>query len=89
MAIICILGALWFDQNNGNTYHNTKIKVIENDNKTEYATTYYTGKKYGYDNAYIESAHDYIKNVLHISDYKLIDMGALYIPYRQLRNNQF
>ena len=61
MTYIVIVGALWFDNKNGNTYHNTKIKVIEEEKSTEYLTTYYTGKKYGSDNAYIETAKEYVE----------------------------
>lgn len=77
-----ILGGLWFDKVNGNTYHNAKIIDI-------YGNVYYTGYKYGYDKAYLDTAKNYIKNILKINDFKIYDLGATKQKQRALKNNQF
>lgn len=77
-----IIGGLYFDKVNGNTYHNTKI--------IDYlGNIYYTGYKYGYGNAYRYTAQDYIKSVLNINDYFIVDLGTTKHTKSELKNNQF
>ena len=84
-----ILGGLYFDKANGNTYHNAKIIILESENGTTYQTTYYTGYKYGYEKAYLTTAKDYINNVLHINDFEIVDCGSFSLTQKRVKNNQF
>ena len=83
MKKYAIIGALYFDSINGNTYHNTKI--ID----TETGATYYTGYKYGYGNAWEHSADDYIERVLGVKDFSLIKCGAFRLNKKQVKNGNF
>ena len=80
-----VVGGLWFDKVNGNTYHNAHIL------STESGVDWYTGFTYGYGSAYYYSAKDYIINELGCPEdtFKLLDMGAFYVKYRDLKNNRF
>lgn len=80
-----VVGGLWFDKINGNTYHNAHILDAET------GKNYYTGYCYGYGSAYYYSAEDYIINKLGqpVGTFKLRDMGAFYVKNRDLRNNNF
>lgn len=51
-----VLGGKWFDKVNGNTYHNAKIV------DTETGHIFYSGLRYGYGNAYLDSAAEAIKD---------------------------
>lgn len=51
-----VLGCKWFDKVNGNTYHNAKIVDMFS------GETFYSGFHYGYDNAYMESAREAIRD---------------------------
>ena len=78
-----IIGALYFDKLNGNTYHNTKI--ID----TDTGAVFYTGYKYGYGNAWEYSASDYIERVLGVSDYELIRGATLNTTKRKAKEGNF
>ena len=80
-----VVGGLWFDKVNGNTYHNAHIL------DTEIGKEYYTGFEYGYGHGYYRSAAEYIINKLGqpMGTFKLYDMGAFYVKNRDLKNNRF
>ena len=80
-----VVGGLWFDKVNGNTYHNAHILEVET------ANDYYTGFEYGYGSAYYCTARDYIINKLGqpVGAFKLLNMGAFYVKYRDLKNDRF
>ena len=80
-----VVGGLWFDKVNGNTYHNAHILEVETGHD------YYTGFEYEYGSAYYYSAEDYIINELGCPEgtFKLLDMGAFYVKCRDLKNNRF
>jgi len=78
-----ILGALWRDEPNGNTYHNTKIL------DTDTGATYYTGYKYGYGNAYAYDAKEYIENVLKQNNYFVYDLGAFRLNKLKVKQGNF
>lgn len=80
-----VVGGLWFDKVNGNTYHNAHILEVETGND------YYTGLEYGYGSAYYSSAREYIINKLGqpVGAFKLLNMGAFYVKNRDLKNNNF
>ena len=78
-----IIGALYFDKLNGNTYHNTKI--IDADT----GDVYYTGYKYGYGNAWEDSAENYIKSVLGVNEFKTIRGATLNTTKRKAKEGNF
>lgn len=80
-----VVGGLWFDKVNGNTYHNARILDAETGEE------YYTGFEYGYGSAYYASAREYIINKLGqpVGAFKLLNMGAFYVKNRDLKNNNF
>ena len=80
-----IVGGLWFDKVNGNTYHNAHILDAETGEE------YYTGFCYGYGHSYFDSAEEYIINKLGYSSgtFRTRDMGSFYINKKDLRNNNF
>lgn len=80
--VFFIVGGLWRDEINGNTYHNAKI--ISPNYKT-----LYTGFKYGYGSQYLSTASEYIKTQLKIDDFIIIDGGYFYLKKRQLVLNWF
>lgn len=76
-----VIGGLWFDSVNGNTYHNAKII-------TEEGEILYSGFKYGYGSAYISSAEEVIK-AQKVKSYKIINCGYFYLKKSQIKNNLF
>ena len=80
-----VVGGLWFDKVNGNTYHNAHILDAETGKE------YYTGYCYGYGSAYYSSAREYIIDKLDqpVGTFELLNMGAFYVKYRDLKNNRF
>lgn len=78
-----IIGGLWFDKVNGNTYHNTK--VIECDTKN----IYYTGFDYGYGSSYYYDGERYIKNNFKNYECIIINGGSFYITKKECKNKWF
>ena len=80
-----VVGGLWFDKVNGNTYHNAHIL------DTETGKEYYTGYCYGYGSAYYSSAREYIINKLGQPEetFLIRDMGAFRVNKKDLKNNEF
>jgi hypothetical protein len=83
--IYIVIGALYFEKLNGNTYHNAKIICVCNNE----IKTFYSGYKYGYDDAYLDTAKTFIKSTLKEKNICVIDGGSFYLPYRQVKNNNF
>lgn len=78
-----IIGGKWFDKVNGNTYHNAKII----DGTT--GKVYFSGFGYGYGSAYLDSARQYIINILNINNYNIIDGGSFHVKKRDCQNGNF
>ena len=78
-----VIGGLWFDKVNGNTYCVAKIIDIETERK------YYTDYQYGYSTHYIHVAHDYIKDELHEDRFKILVGGSFYMKKRELKEKQW
>ena len=80
-----VVGGLWFDKVNGNTYHNAHILEAETGKE------HYTGFEYGYGSAYYSSARDYIINKLGQPEetFLMHDMGAFRVNKKDLKNNEF
>ena len=76
-----VIGGLWFDSVNGNTYHNAKIITEEGD-------ILYSGYKYGYGSAYMESAARALE-ALKIKNFKLVNCGYFWIKKSQAKKNKF
>ena len=76
-----VIGGLWFDSVNGNTYHNAKI-INEN------GDIFYSGYSYGYGSAYLSSAEATIKS-MKIKSFKIINCGYFYLKKSQIKNNLF
>ena len=80
---IAIVGALWFDKVNGNTYHNTKIVDLTT------GETYYTGYSYGYGDSYVYDSYYFIEKKLKIYNYYLRDLGSFYITKTKCKKGLF
>lgn len=79
-----VIGGLWFDKVNGNTYHNAKILETDGD-----MNIYYSGFAYGYGSAYLDEAKKYIKVVLGQDNAKVVNGGFFYLPKTTLKKNFF
>lgn len=81
-----VIGALWFDRVNGNSYNVAKII----DTKTR--SIYFTQFCYGYGSQYMSEARDYIRDNI----YKKVDMskdvingGSFYTDKKTVKNHWF
>lgn len=83
MKKFVVIGGKWFDKVNGNTYNSAKIIDTETGKK------YYTRFTYGYGNAYLWEAEEYIKTELKIDSFQIIDGGAFYIKKADAKNGNF
>jgi hypothetical protein len=81
--IYVIIGGLWFDSVNGNTYHATKI--ID----TTTGGIYYTRFQYGYGSQYKTSAAEYIREELHQENPIIIDGGSFKVKKAEAKNGTF
>lgn len=63
--LIVLIGRRWFDKKYGNTYHDVEIIIHNNEGQVIHHRTNYT---YGYGDAYISTAAEYLveNNILHI-----------------------
>lgn len=77
-----VVGGLWFDKVNGNTYNSAKII-------TEEGTRYYTRFCYGYGSAYMQEARAYIREELNDDAPEIIDGGSFYIKKSEAKSGQF
>lgn len=78
-----VIGGKWFDKVNGNTYNSAKI--ID----TETGRAYYTPFCYGYGNAYLHEAENYIKEELKQSNAQIIDGSSFYVKKADAKNGNF
>lgn len=78
-----VIGGLWFDKINGNTYNVAKILDCDT------GTFYYTDYCYGYGHQYYQEAKEYIRYILGSTDFKLYDMGSGYYHKTDLINHNF
>lgn len=81
--VFVIIGGLWFDKVNGNTYHVTKIISAETGN------VYYTEYAPGYGGHYRKTAAEYINKELKLKTYRMIDGGSFNLTKKALKNNWF
>ena len=81
--VFVIIGALWKDKTNGNTYHVTKIINATTGN------VYYTPYTYGYDGQYRQSGAEYINKELKLKNFRMIDGGSFYINKKYLKKCWF
>ena len=88
--IFVVIGGLWFDKVNGNTYNVAKIIDVKTGMK------YYTDYTYGYGNSYIREADEYIWRYLLDNNGddldeipKIIDGGSFYCKKSDLKNQNF
>ena len=73
-----IIGGLWFDKENGNTYNSAKI--IETDGELN---IFYTAFTAGYGDGYMQEARRYIRETLKQEDAQVINGGFFYINKKQ------
>ena len=78
-----IIGGLWFDKVNGNTYCNSKI-IDCNTNQV-----YYAGYTYGYGSYYFYHGETFIKNNFKDCECVIINGGAFHIKHTNCKNNLF
>ena len=76
-----VIGGLWFDSVNGNTYNSAKI--IDED-----GNIFYSRFCYGYGSAYMEEAKEEIEK-RGIKNYKVINCGYFYIKKSAAKNHLF
>ena len=81
--IYVVIGGLWLDSVNGNTYNSAKI--ID----TETGKRYYSRFTYGYGTAYLQEARQYITEELHQPNAVIIDGGAFKVKKAEAKNGQF
>lgn len=79
-----IIGGLWFDKANGNTYCNAKI--LETDGNKE---IFFSGYEYGYGSYYMTAAEKYIRETLKVENFEAINGGSYYVTKRNLKNGWF
>lgn len=78
-----IIGGLWRDKPNGNTYHATKI--ID----TATGEIFYTRYQYGYGSQYKKSAAEFIREELHQENPIIIDGGSYKVTKAEAKNGTF
>ena len=78
-----VIGGKWWDRINGNTYHRSKI-IDAKHNKI-----YYTSFEYGYGSQYLSTARDYIKDVLKLKSFDIVDGGSFYDLKRVIKYYNF
>ena len=80
-----VVGGLWWDKPNGNTY--CKAHILDPETNEHY----YSSVSYGSGQQFIHVAREYIKDHLGYceEDINIIDMGTFYIKHKDLRNNNF
>ena len=81
--VFVVIGGLWRDKVNGNTYHASKIIDAETN------TTYYSPYQYGYGRQYIRSAEQYITEELKITNFSIIDAGSYPVKKIEAKRGQF
>lgn len=82
--IYVIIGGLWFDKVNGNTYNTAKIIETDGDKNI-----YYTRFTYGYGSAYMQEAAEYIKTELKQENVELVNGGFFHITKKAAKNGWF
>lgn len=61
--LIVIFGRLWYDEKNGNTYHDTEILVVQKD---EGIIHHRTDADYGYGDAWVSTAAEWLEKLNYI-----------------------
>ena len=85
--IYFLIGAKWFDKVNGNTYYNTKIIVVENN---QVVSRTYSGFTYGYGSCYYsEVACELKKQEGENYNQVFVDGGSFYLLKREVKNGWF
>lgn len=81
--VFVIIGGLWRDRANGNTYNAAKIiDPVEN-------KIYYTRYTYGYGTAYLREAAEYIREELKQDGAQIINGGSYFVTKTEAKNGTF
>lgn len=83
MKKFVVIGGLWFDKVNGNTYHKAKILDVEKDE------IFYSDFEYGYGSQYMATAEETIKEKYKDIDFKCLNFGYMYDTKRNIKNGWF
>ena len=78
-----VIGGLWRDNVNGNTYN--AAKIID----TATGERFYTRYTYGYGTAYMQEARTYIREELNQDEANIIDGGHFKVTKAAAKNGQF
>ena len=82
--IYILIGGKWFDKVNGNTYYNTKVIEVENN---QVVKKWFSGFTYGYGSCYYSEVVRDLKS--ENEEQIFIDGGSFYLNKREVKNGWF